>query len=124
MVKKNILMIDDEEPLCKLVQMTLESMQRFKVTYATDPREGIRLARLNKPDLIILDLMMPYMEGSEVADQLMQTPETAKIPVVFLTALADKNQVGGGTIGGRQFIAKPVTSSELVRRIDRILGTE
>jgi CheY-like chemotaxis protein len=81
------------------------------------------MARLHNPDLIILDLLMPYMEGSEVADQLLQTLETAKIPVVFLTALADKAQVqaGSGTIAGRQFIAKPVTTAELVKRIDGLI---
>jgi len=125
MEKKTILMVDDEEHLCQLVKMNLESLQRFKVIYATDPREGLRLARLHRPDLILMDLLMPYMEGSEVADQLMQSPDTDKIPIVFLTALADKNQVRSsmGTIAGRQFIAKPVTTGELVRRIDEILRT-
>jgi len=121
--KKKIMIIDDEETLCHLVQLNLESTGRFEVIAATDPREGIRLVRMHHPDLILLDLMMPYMEGSEVAEHLMEFEDTKDIPIVFLTALAEKNRVSAnmGTIAGREFIAKPVTTSELVKRIDAIL---
>jgi DNA-binding response OmpR family regulator len=122
--QKRILIIDDEETLCTLVKLNLESTGRFAVATATDPREGLKLARSFKPELILLDLMMPYMEGSEVAEKLLELPETASVPIIFLTALADKNQVdtGDGNIAGRNFIAKPVTTGELVRRIDAIFA--
>jgi CheY-like chemotaxis protein len=115
--------MDDEEMLCRLVKLNLESSGAFEVAIATDPRDGIALAHTYKPDLILLDLMMPHMEGSEVAEKLMETPDTASIPIIFLTALADKGQVNaaGGTIAGRSFIAKPVTTSELSRRIEQEL---
>ncbi|MFA5161398.1 MAG: response regulator [Elusimicrobiales bacterium] len=121
--KKKILMIDDEETLCRLVKLNLESTGIYEVDFATDPRDGIVRAHSYKPDLILLDLMMPHMEGSDVAEKLLETPDTDRIPVIFLTALADKGQVSaaGGTIAGRSFIAKPVTTSELIRRIEQAL---
>ncbi|MDD2773460.1 MAG: response regulator [Elusimicrobiales bacterium] len=122
--KKKIVIIDDEDMLCRLIKLNLESTGRFEVSAATDPRDGIKLVRSVKPDLLLLDLMMPYMEGSEVAEKLLETPDTAKIPIVFLTALADKNQSTSedGGVAGRTFIAKPVTTGELIRRIDSILA--
>lgn len=122
--KKKIIIIDDEETLCFLIKMNLEAIGKYEVITATDPREGIQLVKMHKPDLILLDLMMPYMEGSEVAEKLMEIPELRDIPIVFLTALAEKGRVDAnmGTIAGREFIAKPVTTGELVRKIDTVLG--
>jgi len=124
--KKKIAIIDDEETLCYLVKLNLESTGRFEVISTTDPRESIGLMRAHKPDLILLDLMMPYMEGSEVAEKLMEFDETRNIPIIFLTALAEKHQVNSnmGTIAGREFIAKPVTTSELVQRINAALAAK
>ena len=124
--KKRILIIDDEETLCMLVKLNLESTGRFVVSTATDPRDGLKLAKAFKPELVLLDLMMPYMEGSEVAEKLLEMPDMAGVPIIFLTALADKNQVdtGDGNIAGRNFIAKPVTTGELVRGIDKVLAAK
>lgn len=121
--KKRITMIDDEETLCHLVRLNLESTGRFEVTTATDPREGLKLAQTEKPDLIILDLMMPHMEGSVVAEKLLENNQTKDIPILFLTVLADKNLTGAymGESKTRKMVAKPVTTSELVRRIEEML---
>lgn len=122
--KTRITMIDDEETLCHLVQLNLESTGRFEVTTATDPRDGIRLAQSERPDLIILDLMMPHMEGSVVAEKLLECQQTKNIPILFLTVLADKNISGAYMEGShsRKMVAKPVTTAELVRRIDEMLA--
>jgi DNA-binding response OmpR family regulator len=121
---KTILMIDDEGPLCQMVQLNLEAQKRFKVHYATDPKEGLRVAKLLKPNLILLDLNMPYWEGNEVAEMLRNTTETTHIPILFFSALVDKAQVeaGGGKVSGKHFLAKPATTAELVKRIDTIIG--
>jgi len=123
MAKSKILIIDDEENLCFLVKMNLEATGRYEVLTATDPREGLKLAKANIPDLILLDLMMPHMEGSEVAERLMDMPDTQHIPIIFLTALAEKGRVDAnmGTIAGREFVAKPVTTGDLVRKIEAVL---
>jgi len=122
--KKKIAVIDDEETLCGLIKLNLESTGRFEVMTASDPREGIKMVRSFRPDMILLDLMMPYMEGSEVAEKFMEFPETKDIPIVFLTALAERSRVeaNAGNIAGREFLAKPITTSELVRKIDMVLG--
>ena len=78
MAKSKILIIDDEENLCFLVKMNLEATGRYEVLTATDPREGLKLAKANIPDLILLDLMMPHMEGSEVAERLMFSTAAAQ----------------------------------------------
>jgi CheY-like chemotaxis protein len=123
---KKILIIDDEDDFCYFVKLNLEQTGKFEVLVATNGPSGINLARTQQPDLILLDLLMPGMHGSEVAEALLNDSTTRHIPVVFLTALAQKREVekSKGTIGGRQFIAKPVTPEELIFKIESILGKE
>ncbi len=122
--KQKILIIDDEEDLCHFVKLNLERTGRFDVLVATRAQAGIDLAKINQPDLILLDILMPDMDGSQVAENLLLEPTTAKIPIVFLTALAQKKEVESaeGVIGGRTFIAKPVSPQELIARIEIVLG--
>ena len=124
--KSKILIIDDEENFCHFVKLNLELTGRFEVLVATRAQAGISLAKKNLPDLVLLDILMPDMDGSMVAENLLQEPTTKKIPIVFLTALAQRKEVesGDGQIGGRTFIAKPVTSQELIARIDSTLQKE
>jgi DNA-binding response OmpR family regulator len=122
--KQKILIIDDEEDFCHFVKLNLERSGRFDVLVATRAQAGIDLAKINQPDLILLDILMPDMDGSQVAENLLLEPTTAKIPIVFLTALAQKKEVASaeGVIGGRTFIAKPVSPQELIARIEIVLG--
>lgn len=124
MEKRKVLIIDDEETLCSLLKLNLEGTGRYDVITATDSREGLIMVRKHLPDVILLDLMMPHMEGSEVAEHIIQDPKTKNIPIIFLTALAEKSQVEAnmGIIAGREFIAKPVTTKELIDRIERVLS--
>ena len=122
--KKKILLIDDEEDFCFFVKGNLENTGEFDVLVTTSGKEGIKLARGEKPDLILLDINMPEMSGDEVAQILSSRPETKEIPVVFLTALVTKDEVGNegmASIGKRNYIAKPVTTKELVTVIREIL---
>ena len=124
--KTKILIIDDEEDLAFLVRLNLEKTGRFTVLTAKRGLEGVKLAKSEKPDLILLDLVMPGMDGGQVAEQLMANASTEKIPIIFLTALVNKTQVenGEGKIGGRDYIAKPVTNEELIVRIESVLGKQ
>jgi len=122
--KKKILLIDDEKDFCFFVKGNLENTGEFDVLATTSGKEGIKLARGEKPDLILLDLNMPEMSGDEVAQILSDEPETKEIPVVFLTALVTKGEVGNAgmaSIGKYNYIAKPVTTKELATIIREIL---
>ncbi len=122
--KKKILIIDDEEDFCFFVKGNLENTGEFDVLVTTSGKEGIKLACGEKPDLILLDINMPEMSGDEVAQILSNRYETKEIPVVFLTALLTKDEVGNESmarIGKRNYIAKPVTTNELVTAIRGIL---
>ncbi len=123
---RTVLIVDDEPDVCRIVKLNLENTQRFKVLTATDGRIGIGLARSNIPDLILLDIMMPEMDGSQVAEDLSEHESTKRIPIVFLTALVRKDEVDqhGGYIHNHPFLAKPVGLPELIHCIDSVLGVE
>jgi CheY-like chemotaxis protein len=116
MDKKKILLIDDEKDFCFFVKNNLELTGEFQVITAIRAEEGINLARKERPDLILLDIVMPTMEGSDVAAVLLSDPRTRQIPVVFLTAVVTQEEIGLSTIkeiGGHSFIAKPVDTESL-----------
>ncbi|HVO67526.1 MAG TPA: response regulator [Syntrophales bacterium] len=120
--KKRILLIDDEEDFCFFVKLNLEKTGRFEILTTTNGSEGIIMASRERPDLILLDIIMPEMGGGQVAELLLEDPKTRDIPVLFITAIASRREVQSqeGTIGGRNFIAKPVTPEELMAKIDGI----
>ncbi len=124
---KKILLIDDEKNFCYFVKKNLELTGEFTVFTANDGREGIEIARRDKPNLILLDVLMPGMLGSDVVAQMQEDPELSKIPVVFLTAVVQKDDFGEDLIkksGGHLFLAKPITPGELVSAIKKILEEE
>jgi len=121
--KKKILLIDDEEDFCFFVKLNLEKTGRFEILTTTSGSSGLILASKVRPDLILLDIIMPEMGGGQVAELLFDNPVTRKIPVLFITAIASRREVQSqeGIIGGRNFIAKPVTPEELMAKIDAVL---
>jgi len=123
-MKKKILIVDDEEMVCHLVKQILERTGDFQVITAFRGQQGLEMAFSHNPDLILLDIMMPGMGGNDVAQHLLSDPRTADIPIIFLSALAQKEEVSAsqGSIGGRSFIAKPVTAQELITRVREISG--
>jgi len=114
-----IVLIDDDKFFCNLIKVKLEKAGNFQVHHSQSGPEGIRLARSQRPDLILLDILMPGTDGSEVAADIIDNPATAGIPILFLTAMVNKEEVDScqGVIGGREFIAKPVDIEELATRI-------
>ena len=124
--KAKILIIDDEEYICHLIKLILEKTNKFKVLISTTGQEGIELSKTNKPDLILLDILMPGMSGTAVAERLLEDTSTKDIPIVFLTGVVTKQDVEAskGMIGGRNFIAKPVTPEEVISAIRSVLQRE
>jgi len=123
MVKKKILLIDDEEDFCYSVKVNLERTKEFEVITATCAEDGIRLARKEQPDLILLDIRMPGMAGDQVATVLSDDLKTKEIPIIFLTAIV-LGEIELGTmerIGGQDFIAKPVETKDLIRCIKKVI---
>jgi DNA-binding response OmpR family regulator len=124
--KAKILVIDDDPDFVAATKLVLES-KPYQVVTAFDGDEGLKKARDESPDLIILDVIMPLKDGFMVCEQLKRDPELGKIPVLMLTAFADK--VGatslavsqGLTLEAEDFIDKPITPAELLIRVERLL---
>lgn len=121
MNKRKILIIDDEEKFTKYVKLNLESTGNYEVMVASNGLNGLEAAGKFKPDLILLDIMMPDMDGTEVFERLKSQESCENIPVVFLTAIVTKREVvaKGSNIGGHPFIAKPVTLENLISGIEK-----
>ena len=121
MEKRKILVVDDEVSLSRMVKLNLEATGRYEVLVENKGSLALQAARKFKPNLILLDIVMPDLEGSEVAQQVKADPELKNTPIVFLTATVTTEEVGmsGGTIGGQPFLAKPVTAAQLVDCIDK-----
>lgn len=120
---KQILFIDDEFHIRQVVKMCLESLGGWNVLLATSGQEGLVKAVVDKPDAILLDVMMPDMDGLEVLQQLQANPLTQSIPVVFLTArwsLTEPHRYQ--TLGVKGAIAKPFEPLTLVPQIANALG--
>ena len=103
-----ILYIDDEDDIREVAQMALEIDPGFEVHTCASGAEGIAQAAAWQPDLILLDVMMPVMDGPAVLQRLQENPATASIPVVFITARTQAQEVAAlKSLGGRGVLAKP-----------------
>jgi two-component system phosphate regulon response regulator PhoB len=116
-----VLVIDDEKDLIELVRYNLEK-DRFQVISATDGYKGLRLAKENHPDLVLLDLMLPGIDGLEICRTLKRDDETSVIPVIMLTAKGtEADIVAGLEMGADDYITKPFSPKVLVARVRAIL---
>lgn len=115
-----VLVCDDERHIVRLIQVNLER-QGFQVVTAFDGKEGLEKIRAEKPQLVVLDVMMPYMDGFEVLKTLRREPETESLPVIMLTAKAqDKDVFEGYHYGADMYLTKPFNPMELVTFVKRI----
>lgn len=122
MSDKSILLIDDEETIQEVVQIGIEIEVGWKVSIASSGMEGIATAQTEQPDAILLDVMMPDMDGIATLSRLKANPKTQSIPVILLTAktqIANKNQFQ--SLGVIDVITKPFNSMTLASRIAKIL---
>ena len=116
-----ILVADDEPLVLRVIRDILSSLPA-NVLEAKDGEEALRLAKAERPDLILLDVMMPRMDGFQVAEVLKRDPSTAEIPVVFVSALgASRDKVRGLDLGAEDYLAKPIDPEELKARVRIIL---
>jgi len=118
---KMILAVDDEPSIVRLVSAAL-SARGYEVVAAHDGQEALDKVALRKPDLIVCDIMMPKMDGREVARRLSANPATKDIPLIFLSAIGDlHNQLDTLEEGGAEYLTKPFNPSELGDYVDAML---
>ena len=117
-----VLVIDDEAPIRLLCRVNLEA-EGMEVLEAADGPTGLEEARREKPDVILLDVMMPALDGWRVAEHLLDDPSTAEIPIIFLTARAEfRDRAKGLDIGGVDYITKPFNPLELAPLVRDLLA--
>jgi DNA-binding response OmpR family regulator len=117
-----VLVIDDEAPIRLLCRVNLEA-EGMEVLEAPDGPAGLELARAEVPDAILLDVMMPGLDGWLVAEELMRDERTRDIPIVFLTARADlRDRAKGMDLGGVDYITKPFNPVELASLVRAVVG--
>ena len=121
MAKQTILVVDDEKDLLDLIEYNLRK-EGFNVLKAENGEEGVLVAREENPDLVLLDIMMPKMDGMQVVEEMRRDDHLKKIPVIFLTARSDeKTEVEGLNKGGDDYITKPISTTKLISRIKAVL---
>ncbi len=115
-----ILVVDDEQDICEILQYNLEN-EGYEVDVANSAEEALQLPLVDYA-LILLDVMMGEMSGFQMARRLKDVPDTAAIPIIFITALDDEdNMVKGLNIGGDDYIAKPLSMKEVKARVKAVL---
>ncbi len=120
-----ILVVDDNADLLQMIRMLLEERGGHEVILSAEGEDGLAKARANPPDLAIIDVMMPGMNGYEVCRRLRQNPATAQIPIIILTARGQPvDRETALAAGADEYIAKPVTMAELLERVSRLLTTK
>ncbi len=124
MGRAKVLVIDDNLGFCNITKMSLEHGGKYQVVTVTNGEMGLVVAKRMRPDVVLLDIKMPTMDGGEVAARLLENRLTSSIPIIFLTGLVRKNEVdeAGGYLSGHPFIAKPFRTEELTRRIEDVLS--
>ena len=116
-----VLVIDDEAPIRLLCRVNLEA-EGMEVFEAPDGPGGLEAARRESPDIILLDVMMPGLDGWRVAEELLAVPATSGIPIVFLTARADlRDRARGMDLGGLDYITKPFNPVELASLVSSVV---
>ncbi len=120
--RKRILIVDDEEDFCSLVKTGLEARDEYKVSMATGGKHGLEIARIERPDLILLDITMPEMDGFTVLERLKKDRHTMSIPVVMLTARDDiEFKQRAAALFDEGYLVKPVEIAVLRTTIQEVL---
>lgn len=121
---KRILVIDDEPVYTEMVRMSLEQVGGYVVGEENDPRQALETVRSFQPDLVLLDIMMPHLDGGDVASLIADHPDTRHIPVVFVTALVSPSEARNGLqppVGapnGHRYVSKPSSIDDLIDAIE------
>ena len=119
---RTLLIVDDEDGVRALVRMTLDSAG-YEIIEAADGRRALELAREHRPDLILLDVMLPDVSGLEICRQLKSQPELSSTTVIMLTARAQSSDVGDAEEAGADgYFTKPFSPLALTRKVEDVLG--
>ena len=120
---QTILIVDDEKNILVALKRNLE-MEGFRVFTADNGLDALSVVEETLPDLIVLDISMPGMDGAEASAELKENPRTKDIPIIFLTALYSKDQETkkGNLVGGNVFMSKPYEIDELIEMINLLLA--
>lgn len=119
-----VLVIDDEEGFTKILKMNLERSGAYEVQVENNPRNALAVARDFRPDVILLDIVMPGMDGGDIAGQLAEHPYLRRVPIIMLTALVAQEEANAGAIiqaGPMSVLPKPVNMEMLTRCIDNAI---
>lgn len=119
--KKRVFIVDDESGFTRLLKLTLERTGRFVVQEENDGTEAWLAAREFKPDIVFLDIVMPKIDGGDVAQKIRSDPALSHVPIIFLTAIVSSRETGKD-IGGFPFLAKPVSLDAITACIEQHLG--
>ena len=125
MNRRRILVIDDNVHSARIVKLALERTGPYEVLPVTDPAQALAVTREFSPDLILLDVCMPGLEGSEVAEEIASDPDFAETPIVFLTSIVTPQEAGkAGTlvVGSHEYIAKPIRPEIISACVERHLA--
>lgn len=124
--KKKVLLIDDENDFTELLAANLEEAGPYEIRQVNDPRQAMKVAREFQPDICLIDLVMPKMDGGDVVHALKKDADLAKIPVVMLTALVEEDEDNPGEAqirGGLPFISKTSNLTVILKTIsDHLSG--
>jgi two-component system OmpR family response regulator len=122
--KKRIFIVDDEPSITRGLKLNLEATDRYIVRTENDAKAALAAAEEFGPDLILLDVLMPDLDGGQLASRLQESARLKAVPIVFLTAAATKKEVyaRGGKVGGFPFLAKPVDLAEVLACLEQHLA--
>ena len=123
---KRVLLIDDEEEFTEGVKINLEGSGEYVVDEINDPREAIEHAREHRPDIILLDIIMPDMDGCDVLKQFETDPDLNSVPILVVTAMFSPESAGSVMVdtGDVPMIAKPVSVENLVAAMEELMGRQ
>ena len=118
--RKKILLVDDDELIVNLLSHRLSGL--YDVSFTTNPRAALRMAREKSPDLVLCDIDMPGLSGGDLAYRLSREPDLAAIPILYLTGIVSHEEVHDldGILGGRPGVSKQAPLPELISRIDAL----
>lgn len=118
-----ILLIDDEAPFTRMLKLNMENAGNYVVESLNDSTQARIVAKQFKPDLILLDVVMPEADGGDVAASLRESDETKDIPIIFVSAMVSRRESNKGLYqsGGENFLSKPVNSDIVIDAINQVL---
>ena len=118
---KKVLIVEDEVDICRILSLRFQK-KGFEVLVANNGEEGFNKAKQEKPDIVILDLMLPKLPGEEVCKRIRSDEEIAETPIIILTAKAtDVDRIVGKVIGANAYLYKPFDAKQLLEEVDKLL---